>query len=266
MENKPYMIMIASQKGGVGKTTIAINLAISLIYQKYSVLLVDGDIFTSSVSEQLGIISEGNGYKEAIEGDAKVEDTIFAYEPINLRIIPGSPSKEHFEPNPEKLERFYKQISKMEFDFIIVDNPPGLFNNLLARYFNEVAILTTADSTAAVSSSKLAAYCDKYKIKHRLIINRVGYSKFELNVEQVEKLFGDIAFAEIPEDMIISESLSKHKPAYLIDRNSAFSMAIDELSRAYTLRAGEPQPAFPFESDRNSKGGFFSRLMGWGSR
>ncbi len=265
-DKKPFFILIASQKGGVGKTTIAINLAVSLIYQDYKVLLIDSDIDTASLANYLGIKGSGKGYKEAMTGEAEVGDVIFAYESANLHLIVGNTADNAFTPQTEKLNRFYTQLQKMDYDFVIIDTPPGYFNEYMAKYLNEVIIVTTPDEASASSSSKLSAYCAKFKVEHRMVINRAGYSKFELDKEGVERLFGDVAYAIIPEDRTVQEAVAKHKPAYMIDEGSPFSLAINELSRAFTLKVGQPVETKQMQREEDRKLGLFGRLTKWSSK
>ena len=259
MDKKPYLIMVASQKGGVGKTTIAINLAAALTYQDYRVMLVDADVASFSIMEHLGIKGTGNGFKEIVEGKADISNSLFVYQNIDLAIILGSPSDEVPELKPEHVARFYSQLSKLDYDFVIIDSPPGLFESSIARYLNDVIIVTTPDSPSAASSSKLASYCLRLKVPHRLVINRTGYSKYEMSKDDVEKLFGDVAYVMLPEDKIVPESLSKHKPVYLLDRGTPFSSAIDEIARVYSIRAGDAQSS----EGKAKRKGFFEKVAWW---
>lgn len=261
MDNRPYLIIVASQKGGVGKTTVAINLAVALTQKDYKVLLVDADTSTFSINEHLGIKPGGSGFVEAVNGKADITDSIFAYQPIDLRLILGSDTKDVYKPDPDDLAKFYAQLMKMDFDFIVVDSPPGLFDSSYARYINDVVIVSTPDSPSAISNAKLAAYCEKLKLSCRLIINKAGYSKFELEKEDVEKLYGDVSYITLPEDKLIPESLSRHMPAYLIDNGAPFPLAIEELSRVYTLKIGDPVGD---KADKGLKRGFFRRFADWG--
>lgn len=261
-DKKPYLILVASQKGGVGKTTIAINLAIALSYQDYKVMLVDSDIATFSVSEHLGIKASEEGFVEAVNGKAEIGDVIFSYEPLDLHLIMGGLSQSPEFPTPEDLTKFYAQLLKMDYDFIIIDSQPGFFNSNLAKYINDVLIVTTPDSPSAISSAKLSAYCERLKLGHRLVINKAGYSKFELDKEEVEKLFGDVAYASMPEDKIIPESLAKHKPAYMLDKGAPFAAAMELLSRVYILKVGEPVQNREMDEQRKRRG-FFGRLAKW---
>ena len=260
---KPYMILIASQKGGVGKTTIALNLAAALAYKNFQVLLVDTDTESASLSQQLGIKPEGTGYLEALGNNAEIKDMLFSYEPLDLYIIPGAPSIERFSPNPDRLVKFYGKLAHTDFDFVIIDSPPGLFSGDVARYFNDVAILTTPDSVSSAGSERMAKYCERFRLEHRLIINRMGYSKYELERAEVERLYGDVAFQAIPEDKIVPESLMKRKPAYMIDKNAYFSVAIEELARDYALKVGQAPQDRDQEFERSTKPTFFERLTRW---
>ena len=59
----------------------------------------------------------------------------------------------------------------------------------------------------------------KHKLEHRLVINRMGFNKkFELQPNEVEANYGDVASVVIPEDQIVQESATKQKPAYMIDK------------------------------------------------
>src|SRR5271170_6647023 len=109
MDKRPYLILVASQKGGVGKTTVAINLAVALARKEYRVILVDADTSTFSINEHLGIKPGGNGFVEAVEGKVAITETIFAYQPIDLHIILGSDTKDVFKPDREDLAKFYAQ-------------------------------------------------------------------------------------------------------------------------------------------------------------
>ncbi len=262
MERRPYLIFVASQKGGVGKTTVAINLAVALTKQDYRVILVDADTSTFSVNEHLGIKKGGNGFVEAVEGKAPIGDCIFAYQPINLNLMLGSDTKEVYKPDAVDLAKFYGQLVKMDYDFIIVDSSPGLFDIDYAKYINDVIIVTTPDGPAAISNAKLAAFCAKLKLSYRLVINKAGYSKFELEKEDVEKMFGDVAYGTLPEDKLVAEGLSKHMPAYLLDNGAPFPVAIEELSRVYLLRVGDP--ISDKSADKNAKKGFFRKFADWG--
>ncbi|MDE1768624.1 MAG: P-loop NTPase [Candidatus Micrarchaeota archaeon] len=261
---KSFVILMASQKGGVGKTTLAINLAIALRYLKYDVLLIDSDIATYSISEHLGIKGDVGNYQEALEGNMEVKDAIFAYQPLNLYLILGNLDKEIPTSNPDKINKFYGQVTKLGYDFVIIDGQPGPFSEVVAKYVNDVIIVTNPDSTSTRSAAKLGTYCDKFKLTHRLVINRAGQSKFELETENVEKLYGDVFAVVVPEDRIIQESLQRHKPAYIIDKGASFSLAVDDLARIYTLKKGESNAEGEGpESDRKRKPGFFQKVGGW---
>lgn len=263
MAKKPYVILLASQKGGVGKTTIALNLAVALTYKKFKVLLVDSDTESASLSEQLGIKAEGKGYLDILGTNTEIGDALFSYEPIDLYLIPGNQDGSRTMPKPEHLVKFYGKLARSDFDFVIIDSPPGLFSNEIARYLNDVAILTTPDSVSSSSSSKIAQYCQKFKLEHRLIINRMGYSKFDLEREEVERIYGDVSFQAVPEDKIVAESLMKHKPAYMIDKNSDFCIAIDELARDYALKIRQQGDTYEEEFERSTEPTLFEKLAKW---
>jgi MinD-like ATPase involved in chromosome partitioning or flagellar assembly len=262
MPNRPYVIFIASQKGGVGKTTVAVNLGTALRYREYQVLLIDTDVATYSISSHLGLKDAENDYSKAINGKIDVKEAIFSYEPLDLNLILGNQEAEEIEENADKINRFYNQVLKLNYDFVLIDSHPGPFSENMAKYINDVVILTTPDVASAKSSAKLAKYCEKHRIEHRLVINRIGSSKFELETEEVERLCGDVASVIIPEDDIVQESNTRHKPAYMVNKSAPFSLAIEELARIYMLKTGKPMDTEP-ETDRQDKKSFFQKLGGW---
>ena len=121
MARKSFVILVASQKGGVGKTTVAINLAASLKYQKYSVLVIDTDTSTYSISEHLGVRDWQNDYEKAMNREIQVKDSIFTYQPVDISFILGNEAGEVKTPTPEKLSDFYNQVFKLGYDFVIID-------------------------------------------------------------------------------------------------------------------------------------------------
>ncbi len=246
----PYVIRVSSQKGGVGKTTIAVNLATALRRSGYGVLLVDTDIVSPAVGEYFGIRNSNIGYADLLQGGVEVKNAIFAYQPIDLSVIAGTYMSSAYDPDQKKLmkdlESFYAQIKKLDYDFVIIDSPPGAIPTGTAKFYDEVLIVATPERVSCSGSRALAKQCEKNHLKCRMIINKRGHSKYEPSLYEMQMLYGDLVEAVIPENEIIPESLIAHVPAHILSEDNPFTKAIKNLSKIYSLR---------IESDRRGSKG-----------
>jgi chromosome partitioning protein len=127
------IIAIANQKGGVGKTTTAINLAASLAVLEFKTLLVDADPQANSTS---GVGFDPRNIKtsvyECIINDVNPKDIILKTETPNLDLLPSHIDLVGAEieiinlPNRENMMRFVLDKIKNDYDFIIIDCSPSL--------------------------------------------------------------------------------------------------------------------------------------------
>ncbi|AOR27211.1 chromosome partitioning protein ParA [Formosa sp. Hel1_33_131] len=125
------VIAIANQKGGVGKTTTAINLSCALGILEQNVLLIDADPQANATSG-LGIITKNIEFSTVniFQDDANLDRCILDTHSPNLKIIPGSIKLAEIEinvknPNLNRLKTAL-DVLKNKFDFIIIDCSPSL--------------------------------------------------------------------------------------------------------------------------------------------
>ncbi len=118
-----YVVAVGSGKGGVGKTTVAVNLAVSLVKLGHRVGLIDADIYGPNVPTMLGITRQPN-----IVGENRIEPlTAHGVKFISVGLIsPGDKPMVMRGPMLHQIIRqFLQQVEWGELDFLIVDLPPG---------------------------------------------------------------------------------------------------------------------------------------------
>ncbi len=262
----PYIIRIASQKGGVGKTTVAVNLGVILSLLGHKVLIVDCDAANPTLGFHLGMNQANIGYKEVLTEKATINEAIAMHGPSGLRVLPGTIGPYSFVPTPEQNLKFLQTLSKTKYEFIILDTSPGFSFNEPLVFYSEALLITTPESSACTSVMRLARVYTEEKLKHNLVINRIKNTKYEFSVEEIEDMYENRAIGAIPEDEIVPLSVSEHIPAYLINPRANFSRNIKILARRYSSRIGTIAEGEPGERGAGTGSGgimgTFKRLLG----
>jgi flagellar biosynthesis protein FlhG len=222
--NIPTVISVTSGKGGVGKTSIVVNMAILMASKGKRVLVLDADLGLANVDVMLGL-SPKLTIKHVLDGECTIEDIVLTG-PSGISIIPASSGiQELSDLKPEQ------QISLMnaldyfdhEIDYMIVDTGAGISKNVM--YFNAAAqrviVVATSEPTSITDAYAIIKVLRKhYGIKRfDLIINNVT-SKME--GDQVakkltlvcERFLGDVILhmlGSIPHDRTIPECIKAQK-------------------------------------------------------
>lgn len=162
-------IMVMSGKGGVGKSTVATNLAVALALRGYQVGILDADLHGPDVPRMLGIegrhlISKGNGVEpvEVFDGLKAVSMALLAQE-SDKAIVWRGPLKH------SAIRQFLRDVNWGDLDFLFVDLPPGTGDEPLSvsRLIQEVdgtIIVTTPQDVALLDSRKAVSFSKQINI------------------------------------------------------------------------------------------------------
>lgn len=125
--NQPRTIAITGGKGGVGKTSVALNLALTLARQDSRVLLLDGDTDLANVSIMVGLYPRKT-LANVMAGECRLEDIILETD-FGLHIVPGASGvQECMDMGPAESLRILRALYNLEsrYDYVIIDTAAGL--------------------------------------------------------------------------------------------------------------------------------------------
>jgi septum site-determining protein MinD len=205
------IIVITSGKGGVGKTTTAINLGAAINYFGKDVLIIDGNLSTPNVGIHLNSPEVPINLNHVLLGKADALEAVYEHE-SGLKIMPSSLSiKELRRVRPERINNFKKDFKKIS-EYIIVDSSAGLGDEALAtiELADELIIVTNAEMPAitdALKTIKLAQQMKKNVLG--VIVTRVRKDDIEMNAETVKDMLETTILGMIPEDMDVKRSLNQ---------------------------------------------------------
>lgn len=234
------IVAVANQKGGVGKTTTAINLAASVASRGFRVLLVDFDP-QGNASSGVGFPKERiqHSIYDALLAEVTLADVIQQTEIPTLWIVPATTDLVGAEIeliSVDRRERFLAdalQTVADRYDYIVIDCPPSLgmltLNALVAA--DGVVVPMQAEYFALEGLSALTATIDKVRAAYnpKLAILGVVFTMYDgrLSVanqvrDEVVTHFGKAVFeTTIPRNVRLSEAPSHGKPALLYDLRCA---------------------------------------------
>ncbi len=175
----PVKICITSGKGGVGKTSVAVNLSFALAEKGHRVLVVDGDLGLANVDVLLGLEVQ-TSIRDVLQGGGDLLDPVVYVEP-NLGILPASSGvPELVNLGPDEQSQLGNILtSVMEFfDFVIMDTAAGIGQSVL--WFNNFAqhsmVVLTPDPTSMTDAYALIKVLARdYRLNHfHLILNLIS--------------------------------------------------------------------------------------------
>ncbi|HET98349.1 MAG TPA: MinD/ParA family protein, partial [Desulfurivibrio alkaliphilus] len=265
-------IAITSGKGGVGKTNLAVNLAIHLAELGHRTCLFDADLGTANINILLGIHPEYD-IGDVIRGGRSLHDIIIR-DSSGIDIIPGSSGVEEIAnldgKNLDTLVKTFAHAGK--YDFYIFDTSAGISRNVAAFCLaaSELLLVVTSEPTSLTDAYSLLKVLVKngYQGRIRVVVNRCPdlasakevFKKFRMTADKYLGIKLE-PLGLLYQDEVINKALREQKPFITLYPRSNAANCIRSLARRLTEESGVPEDVVDMTTFWNRCFHYFHTLL-----
>ncbi len=240
--HKTRIIAITSGKGGVGKTNIAVNMAIAYAELGKRVILIDGDMGMANVNVLLNIVPRYN-LMQVINHQKKMSEIILDTE-FGLKFIAGANGFSKIANlSVEELEYFTKEFASLaNADIIIIDTGAGIANNVLqfVAAADEVYVVTTPEPTAITDAygiiKIISTELNNREVNIKLLVNRVHSADEGKRIsERIITIVGQFLNYKVDyigfvyDDPVVQTAVIRQKPFMVVNPTSRPSVCIKHI-------------------------------------
>ena len=252
MPNVKNIIAVASGKGGVGKSTTAVNLALALASEGAAVGILDADIYGPSQPMMMGI----SGRPESDDGVTMepMENYGVQVSSIGFMINPDEPMVWRGPMVTQALTQLLSQTNWRDLDYLIIDMPPGTGDIQLTLSqkvpVTGAVIVTTPQDIALLDARKGLKMFEKVDIPILGIIENMS-THICSNCGHAEAIFGEGGGAKmcaeygvdflggLPLTMAIREQADSGKPTVVADPDGKIALIYKEIARKLAIKVAE---------------------------
>jgi ATP-binding protein involved in chromosome partitioning len=252
LSNVKNIIAVASGKGGVGKSTTAVNLALALAAEGAAVGILDADIYGPSQPMMMGI----SGRPETVDGKTMepLENHGLQVSSIGFMIDPDEPMVWRGPIVTQALQQLLEQTNWRDLDYLIVDMPPGTGDIQLTLSqkvpVTGAVIVTTPQDIALLDARKGLKMFEKVGIPILGIVENMSMHVCS-NCGHAEPIFGEGGGARmcseygvdflgaLPLAMAIREQADSGKPTVVADPDGKVAAIYKEIARKVAVKVAE---------------------------
>jgi ATP-binding protein involved in chromosome partitioning len=252
MPNVKNIIAVASGKGGVGKSTTAVNLALALSAEGASVGVLDADIYGPSQPMMLGI----SGRPESVDGKTMepLANHGVQVSSIGFLIDPDEPMVWRGPMVTQALQQLLEQTNWRDLDYLVVDMPPGTGDIQLTLSqkvpVTGAVIVTTPQDIALLDARKGLKMFEKVGIPILGVVENMsthicsncGHTEAIFGTGGGEKMcrdFGVDFLGALPLTLEIREQTDSGKPSVVADPDGAVAAIYKEIARKVAIKVAE---------------------------